>query len=70
MADSVAVTLDFFSSSVAFQNMNSKRKAETWKRNRRQLVRASSWPNTALHIVCTDRFSVAWRAFLQELLWN
>lgn len=22
----------------AFQNMNSKRKAETWKRNRRQLV--------------------------------
>lgn len=24
--------------SAAFQNMNSKRKAETWKRNRRQLV--------------------------------
>lgn len=23
----------------AFQNMNSKRKAETWKKNRRQLVR-------------------------------
>lgn len=26
---------------LAFQNMNSKRKAETWKKNRRQLVRMS-----------------------------
>lgn len=55
-----------FQSPLAFQNMNSKRKAETWKRNRRQLVSVSpAWGRSRLLSCCVQvaHIEMAWIHF-------